>query len=154
MEHRRAWHDTHVEGKLQPGACPGQAVSFLGKMFTLRAVMSYFLCSQQGGEWGGRWRETHSIQGAALAAAVAQARACDHGAGHGDLAQGPTILPCWLRRGAQRYPAPGASTRPSSRPLILWLVGMAPGFPAVPVPGWEGRPCLNCAEQEAEGRAL
>lgn len=46
-------------------------------MFTLRVGMSYFLCSQRGG----RWRETHSTQGAVL-----QHSLLSHRASHGDLA--------------------------------------------------------------------
>lgn len=154
MECGRAWPSAHAEGKLQPGTCPGRAVSLLGKMFTPSVGMSYFLCSQQGGGWGGCWRETRSAQGATLAAAVAQARACGHEAGHSNLAQGPAAPPRRLGRGTQRSPAPGAGTGPSSRPLILWLVGMAAGIPTVPVPRWEGRQGRSCAEQEAEERAL
>lgn len=154
MERGRAWPSAHGEGKLQPRTCPGWAVSLLGKMFTLRVGMSYFLCSQPGGGRGGCWRETRRAQGAALAAAIAQPLACAQGAGHGDPAQGPATPPRQQGRGAQHSLTPGASTGPSSRPLILQLVGMAAGVPAVPVPGWEGRRGQSCAEQEAEERAF
>lgn len=138
VEHRRAWHDAPVEGKLQLGGCLGQAVSLLGKMFTQRARMSYFLRSQCGGGQGGCQRETRSTQGAALAAAVAQAHACGHRAGHGDLVQGPAIPPAGR----------GSPALPSSRSRH-WALLQTPH----PLTGGDGSWCSRSACAGLGGKA-